>query len=291
MVMKLGAMTNQSQVTNYYEVLEVQEQALPHEIHKAYTRAKATYSTENPALYSMFSHEESRELLRLIEEAYSVLGNPGLRKSYDESRLRGERSPHVALVVPNQAPPFHTPTQPYSAPVMPPTPPPMAPPAAAPMPPPGPAKAPVVESFVDPRQLASEHRALPDFGAPYPMAEPPSQPAASGKAQLPEGVGRTQLSTYKIDESFEIELKGISDFDGSVLQRTRLYKNVSIDRLSEATRISRAYLMAVETNDYKSLPAAVFTRGFIVQIARILCLNENQAASSYIKMFKAGGGK
>jgi curved DNA-binding protein CbpA len=268
--MKLGAMTNQTQDTNYYEILEVQDQALPHEIHKAYTRARATYSTENPALYSMFSPEEARELLRLIEEAYTVLGNPSLRKSYDESRLRGERSPHVALVAPNHPPPPHVP-----------------PPPAAPLPP----SIPAVDGFVDPRQLANEHRALPDFGVPSPMGDPPRQQTASGKTQVPEGVGHTQLSTYKIDDSFEQELKAVTNFDGSFLQRTRLYKNVSIDRLSEATRISRTYLMAVETNDYKSLPAAVFTRGFIVQIARILCLNENQVASSYIKMFKAGGGK
>jgi len=268
--MKLGAMTDQTQDTNYYEVLEVQEQALPHEIHKAYTRAKATYSTENPALYSMFSPEEARELLRLIEEAYSVLGNPGLRKSYDELRLRGERSPYVALVAPNHAPVPH-----------------MPPPTAAPLPPFNPA----AETFMDPRQLANEHRALPDFNAPHSIGEGSAQPAPIGKTQVPEGVGRTQLSTYKIDNSFEQELKDTAEFDGSVLRRTRLYKNVSIDRLSESTRISRTYLMAVETNDYKSLPAAVFTRGFIVQIARILCLNESQVSSSYIKMFKAGGGK
>lgn len=61
--------------------------------------------------------------------------------------------------------------------------------------------------------------------------------------------------------------------------------------MSEATRISRTYLMAVEGNDYKSLPAAVFVRGFVVQMARVLGLDENKVASSYMKMFKAGGGK
>ena len=64
--------------TNYYEILEVAIDAPPHEIHRAYQRAKTTYSSENPALYSMSSPEEARELLRLIEEAYTVLGNPSL---------------------------------------------------------------------------------------------------------------------------------------------------------------------------------------------------------------------
>lgn len=269
--MKLGAKTDQVEVTNYYEVLEVPETAQTHEIHKAYTRAKATYSSENPALYSMFSPEEARELLRLIEEAYSVLGNPSLRKSYDDARARGERSPHVALVVTsygqtgNPAPPMPPPSVTPQQPAKP----------AAPM--------------TNPAQIASDHRALPDFAGPANESYAP--PAHAKQAPLPDGMGRTTLSTYKIDENFEEELKNTTEFDGRALQRARLYKNISIDRLSEATRISRAYLMAVETNEYKALPAAVFTRGFVVQIARALGLNENQVATSYIKMFKAGGGK
>ena len=101
--------------TNYYEVLEVAEDAPPHEVHKAYQRAKSTYSSDNPALYSMFSPEEARELLRLIEEAYMVLGNLGLRKSYNEARARGEVSAEVALVLPShgaaQASPHAHPSQ------------------------------------------------------------------------------------------------------------------------------------------------------------------------------------
>lgn len=265
--MKSGSRSEHGDGNNYYEILEVSESAQSHEIHKAYTRAKATYSSDNPALYSMFSPDEARELLRLIEEAYSVLGNPSLRKTYDDARRRGDNIPHVTLVVNSSAA--------ISAP-------PMSPPV----------------SLVHPAQITQEHQSLPDFSVPEEqistpasMAAPIPAPVPPPKSQLPEGTGRTSLSTYKIDESFEDELRKTSEFDGRVLQRARLYKNVTIDKLAEATRISRPYLMAVETNDYKSLPAAVFTRGFVVQIARILGLNENLVATSYIKMFKAGGGK
>jgi hypothetical protein len=142
----------------------------------------------------------------------------------------------------------------------------------------------------DPAQVITAHQALPDFATPENTGAA-SMRAQSMKPSLPPGMGRTQLSTFKVDESFENELAGAIDFDGNLLQRTRLYKNISIDRLSEATRISRPYLMAVETNDYKNLPAAVFVRGFVVQMARVLGLNDNKVAASYIKMFKAGGGK
>lgn len=267
--------------TNYYEVLEVQEDAPTHEVHKAYQRAKSTYSSDNPALYSMFSVDEARELLRLIEEAYAVLGNPGLRKTYDEARSKGEL-PQLNIPVALKANSVESTVSlanasGYGSSVSSP----MSRPSSS-------------NSSAHPSQVMAEHRQLPDFPLPpSSIGQSMETPAAraSAKAVLPPGTGRTSLSTYKIDESFETELKGVSDFDGAMLQRTRLYKNISIDRLSEATRISRSYLMAVETNDYKSLPAAVFTRGFIVQVARVLGLNEQSVAASYIKMFRAGGGK
>lgn len=227
-------MTNNSE-TNYYEILEVAPDAPPHEIHRAYQRAKNTYSADNPALYTMFSAEEARELLLIIEEAYLVLGNPAMRRAYDEALARGGPMPEsIASLTKTQTP----------------------------------------------TQIADTHKSLPDF-------EPPETP----KATSDSSTGRTSLSTYKIDEEFENELKNTTEFDGTLLQRVRLYKNISIDQLSEATKIGRPYLMAVETNDYKSLPAAVFVRGFIVQIARVLGLDEQKVASSYMKLFRSGGGK
>lgn len=235
--------------TNYYEILEVAADAPSHEIHKAYQRAKATYSADNPALYSMFSPDEARELLRLIEEAYSVLGNPTLRKSYDDGR-QSIQAPSAAGILP-----------PHSIV------------SAAPQPPPVPV-------------LSAPERADDSVGSVSIHKD-----SAASQPPLAPGMARTTLSTYQIDETFEAELKSASDFDGRFLQRIRLYKNVNIDRLSEVTRISRPYLVALESNDYKSLPAAVFTRGFVVQYAKFMGLDENKVAASYIKMFKAGGGK
>lgn len=69
---------------NYYDILEVSPHSPQHEVTSAYERAKSTYSGENPAIYTIFSDEEARNLLKLVEEAYSVLGNKTLRALYDE---------------------------------------------------------------------------------------------------------------------------------------------------------------------------------------------------------------
>jgi curved DNA-binding protein CbpA len=235
--------------TNYYEILEIKIDAPSHEVHKAYQRAKTTYSDGNPALYTMFTEDEARELLRLVEEAYSVLGNSTTRRNYDEALARGEN--------PTQAP----------APDL-------------------------LNAKLPDLELKSETKKMSTTAPEMVHTTSSTSPSASSaNAPPPPGSGRTQLSTFKIDETFEKELAGTSDFDGQMLQRTRLYKNISIDKMSESTRISRSYLMAVETNNYANLPAAVFVRGFVVQMARLLGLDENKTAASYMKRFKAGGGK
>lgn len=74
----------QSDRYNYYDILEINQHSPQHEVTSAYERAKATYSGENLAIYTIFSDEEARNLLKLVEEAYAVLGNKTLRGLYDE---------------------------------------------------------------------------------------------------------------------------------------------------------------------------------------------------------------
>lgn len=69
---------------NYYDILEISPHSPQHEVTSAYERAKSTYSGENPAIYTIFSDDEARNLLKLVEEAYAVIGNKGLRALYDE---------------------------------------------------------------------------------------------------------------------------------------------------------------------------------------------------------------
>lgn len=70
---------------NYYDILELNPECAQNEVTPAYEKLKLTYSGKNPAIYTVFSNEEAKQLLSLIEEAYSVLGNRSTRKQYDES--------------------------------------------------------------------------------------------------------------------------------------------------------------------------------------------------------------
>ena len=194
----------------YYEILGVSSDAPPNEIQMAYRRAKETYSPDSPALYSMFTADEAKDLLLLIEEAYTTLSNQSLRMSYDQN-LGGQNN----------------------------------------------------------EPLSSSHLTKKD--------EP-----------IPEGFAKTNFGSYKVNDNFEIEIKERQNFDGHFLQRVRNYKNISIDQMSNVTRISRSYLHAIESNDFDSLPAAVFVRGFIVQIARHLGLDDKKVSKSFMIYFKQG---
>lgn len=215
----------------FYEILEVEPTATASEIHHAYQRAKQTYSPESPALYTMFTPEEARELLKLIEEAYAVLSNQMTRKEYDQKLTGASRN----------------------------------------------------------KSSANSSEELPDFPVPDTEVSPMSQSSTARKeqtSQLEEGEGRTKFSNYEIDENMEQEIKEALEFDGPLLERIRTYKNVSLEKISDETRVSRTYLRALEAEDFAALPAPVFVRGFIVQVARILGLDEKAVADSYMKRMK-----
>ena len=81
----------------YYEILEVSPTATDKEIQRAYEHAKETFHTDSLAVYSLFSEEEVREIQSAIEEAFRVLMNEALRKSYDQSHFQmvGGQAPEM----------------------------------------------------------------------------------------------------------------------------------------------------------------------------------------------------
>lgn len=201
---------------NYYEILELPANAAQHDVTTAYERARATYSGENPAIYTIFSEQEARELLVFIEEAYQVLGNKILRNIYDQRLLSGHSSSKELT---------------YSS---------------------------IVEAS---KQV-------------YP--EPKTE-------KIPQA--------YKKDETFEAEISALEDWDGNSLKRVREYKKMTPQHVSDITKINSYYVTAIETMDCENLPAIVFVRGYVVQIAKALGLNDKKVADTYMKNFKTRLGK
>ena len=64
-------------------------------------------------------------------------------------------------------------------------------------------------------------------------------------------------------------------------------RRISLEDLSDYTRISRIYLQALEDDDYAKLPALVYVRGFLQQISRRLKLPVETVSNSYLARLKS----
>jgi DnaJ-class molecular chaperone len=88
----------------YYEILELSPTATVKEIQKAYEHAKETFHIDSLAVYSLFTEQEINEIQAAIEEAYRVLMDEDMRKSYDRSHFqtpggqRWEKPPEIQVV-------------------------------------------------------------------------------------------------------------------------------------------------------------------------------------------------
>lgn len=68
---------------------------------------------------------------------------------------------------------------------------------------------------------------------------------------------------------------------GEELRREREIRAISLKEIADATKISKRFLEAIENNDHKTLPAPVFTRGFVREYARYLGLNAEDMVNRY----------
>jgi cytoskeleton protein RodZ len=68
---------------------------------------------------------------------------------------------------------------------------------------------------------------------------------------------------------------------GERLKRERELREVTLEEVSKATRISQRFLEALENEDWERLPGGVFGRGFVRTTARYLGLDEENLLAEY----------
>jgi len=68
---------------------------------------------------------------------------------------------------------------------------------------------------------------------------------------------------------------------GEELRREREIRGISLKEIADATKISKRFLDAIERNDHRTLPAPVFTRGFVREYARYLGLSVDEIVNRY----------
>ena len=91
---------------------------------------------------------------------------------------------------------------------------------------------------------------------------------------------------YEENTEFDKQIADATNFTGSFLKKIREYKNATIERMAEMTRISKTHITALENEDLAKLPADVYVRGYVYQYAKVLKLNPDTVAASFLLNFK-----
>ena len=68
----------------------------------------------------------------------------------------------------------------------------------------------------------------------------------------------------------------MTDTIGQQLKKAREYRNLTLEKAAEATRIRRNYLQALEADDFSAIPSPVQARGFLRNYAEYLNLDLDQ---------------
>lgn len=70
---------------------------------------------------------------------------------------------------------------------------------------------------------------------------------------------------------------------GEHLRRERESRNVSLDQIAEATKISKRQLKALEDEQFQMLPGGIFNKGYVRAYSRFLGLNEDVMVAEYLE--------
>jgi flagellar biosynthesis protein FlhG len=137
------------------------------------------------------------------------------------------------------------------------------------------------DTLLDPlRRRAYDLSTFPDPEA-APSAESPPRPAvAAEQAMLQHELAR--------------EIGPETEFTGELLRKVREAHGIDIADISQRTKIGKAHLVALEEENFEALPAPVYVRGFVAELAKFLRLDPPQVQRTYVRRMRerlAGRGR
>jgi curved DNA-binding protein CbpA len=147
------------------------------------------------------------------------------------------------------------------------------------------ARAPVATETSDPSNEITEQmdRSGPTHGGPNVA---PAAPASVNAAPIPEPAPAPAPPVLNDVETIASQY----GMDGRFLRAVRELRKVTLDELAEETRISLRYLHALESNDFTSLPAATFVRGYVKELSRALKVEDVGIVEGYLTLYNQQRG-
>lgn len=244
---------------NYYEILRISRDATRQDVVKAYEQIKEAFGPQSMAVYSLVEEEERRSIMDKIEKAFTVLTDDVRRAKYNSQldRPDDETAPMFLQTGPPPEAVHDNKAKP----------------------------APVV-SETQPAEIspATESNASSRSGSEQDDAAKKTPETPSGET-LPEKAEPVEVAA-KPKAGLPFDPSKFSDFDGKALKQIREALGINLSEVSEKTKIGKTFLQFLEDNKYEFLPAEVYVKGFVKQIAAMYGLNSSKVAESYIALYK-----
>ncbi|HET6984891.1 MAG TPA: helix-turn-helix domain-containing protein [Myxococcaceae bacterium] len=119
-------------------------------------------------------------------------------------------------------------------------------------------------------------------------APPPSLPPAAPLAPAPVAAAPERPPELPSRPRGKLEIPSDAEFTGELLRRVRESYGLSLQQVAERTRITRIHLENVEADRYDHLPATVYLRGILVNLARELRLDPARVSKTYLLAAQRG---
>jgi flagellar biosynthesis protein FlhG len=114
---------------------------------------------------------------------------------------------------------------------------------------------------------------------------PKDEPDKVDSLRRRPSASEAELAQLQADLAREITPE--TQFTGQLLRKAREAYGIEIQEIAGITKISPMYLRAIEAEDVEALPAPVYVRGFLQQIAKALRLDPMQVTRTYLKRMRA----
>lgn len=134
------------------------------------------------------------------------------------------------------------------------------------------------DTLLDPvRRRAYDLSTFPDEQVPESLSARASRPALAAE----ELMLRSELLR---------ELGPDTEYSGALLRKVRESMGVEVAEIAARTKIAKAHLVAIEEENFSALPAMVYVRGFVNELAKFLKLDPVQVQRTFLRRVRAGNG-
>jgi flagellar biosynthesis protein FlhG len=107
-------------------------------------------------------------------------------------------------------------------------------------------------------------------------------------AAVPEVAAKPAIVAEQmmLQHELAVEIGPDTEFTGALLRKVREAHGIEVREISERTKIGKAHLIAIEEEDFSALPAAVYVRGFVAELAKFLRLDPPQVQRTYLRRMR-----